>query len=135
MCFVQTELAPFQVHLSTQTSYNPRMMKNNTTTSGWSNFETWALVLRYEECFLSMADEQEYDDVEQMADSFQSLVNELEFDSLRENSLAHEAVGTFLDRVDWEEIAEHFFKEKREETEDDETADLRELKELIAELE
>jgi hypothetical protein len=92
---------------------------SNYTNSGWSNNETWSLNLRYEGVFQNMAEEQEYDDVEHMADSFESLVNELEFDGLRENSLAHEVLGLFLDRVDWTELAEHHFVEKVEEADED----------------
>jgi len=87
--------------------------------SGWSNKQTWNLNLRYEEIFRTMAEDQEYDDVHHLADSFESLVNELEFETLQENTLASEAVREFLNRVDWEELAEHYFVEK--ETEEEET--------------
>lgn len=66
-----------------------------------------------------MAEDQEYDDVHHLADSFESLVNELEFETLQENTLAWEAVGEYLNRVDWEELADHYFVEK--ETEEEET--------------
>ena len=76
-----------------------------------------------------MAEEQEYDDVEHMADSFESLVDELEFEGLRAGTLAHQAVGEYLDQVNWEEIASHYFEEKEEESEED----IQGLRELLAE--
>ena len=40
---------------------------------------------------------------------------ELEFDRLKEYTLAHTAVGEYLDRVSWAEIASHYFVEEEEE--------------------
>ena len=77
--------------------------------NGWTNKQTWNLNLMYQGLFESMAEEQEYDDVDHMADSFESLMEELEFDNLKENTLAHHAVGEYLDQVNWVEIAEHYF--------------------------
>lgn len=82
---------------------------SNYTSTGWTNKQTWNINLRYEEIFANMAEEQSFDDVEHMADAFQMLVNELEFQGLKENSLAHEAVGYFLNAVNWEELAEHYY--------------------------
>ena len=79
------------------------------TYNGWTNKETWNLNLRYEATFTAMSEEHEYDDVDHLADAFESLVEELEFDDLKENSLAHEAVGHYLDQVNWVEIAEQYF--------------------------
>lgn len=95
---------------------------SNYTSTGWSNKQTWNINMMYEETFANMAEEQEYDDVQHMADSFQSLVNELEFDYLKENTLAYDAVGTYLNAVDWEEIAAHYYEEPQaEEPEEDYT--------------
>jgi hypothetical protein len=77
--------------------------------SGWTNKETWNINLMYSEVFVNLCEEQEYDDVDHMADSFEALVEELEFDNLKENTLAHHAVGGYLDQVNWVEIAEHYF--------------------------
>jgi len=63
----------------------------------------------YQGIFESMAEEQEYDDVYHMADSFEALVEELEFDNLKENTLVHNAVGEYLDQVNWVEIAQRYF--------------------------
>ena len=76
-----------------------------------------------------MAEEQEYDDVEHMADSFESLVDELEFNDLKVGTLAHQAVGDYLGQVNWEEIASLYFVEKEEESEED----IQGLRELLAE--
>jgi len=93
-------------------------MSNNY--NGWTNKPTWNINLTYGECFRNMAEEQEFDDVEHLADSFEALVNELEFDGLKAGSLAEQAVGEYLDAVAWEEIAQHIaddlelFKEEEE---------------------
>lgn len=89
------------------------MIKNEY--NGWFNKETWNINLRYQETFECLAEEQKYDDVEHMANSFEVLVDELEFDNLKENTLAHEAVGHYLNQVNWLEIAEHYFQEAAEE--------------------
>lgn len=103
------------------------MIKNDY--NGWTNKPTWNINLTYSEVFVTMAEEQEYDDVEHMADSFEQLVNELEFNELRAGTLAHQAVGEYLDAVAWEEIASHYFVEKEEESEED----IKGLRELLAE--
>lgn len=81
---------------------------NNTNYNGWTNKQTWNINLTYGEIFSNMCQEQRYDDVEHVAESFEQIVDELEFQGLREGTLAHQAVGEYLDRVDWMEIAEHF---------------------------
>jgi UDP-N-acetylmuramate-alanine ligase len=102
--------------------------------NGWTNKQTWNINLTYGEVFRTMGEEQEYDDLEHMADSFEQLVNELEFEGLRSCSLAHQAVGEYLDRVNWEEIAQHIaddldlFKD-----EEDSEEDLEALREILAE--
>ncbi len=85
-----------------------------------------------------MCEDQEFDDLEHLADAFESLVDELEFTHVMEGSLAHQAVGEYLDQVNWTEIAEHFaadFDLFKDESEEDTEADLRELREVMAELE
>ena len=77
--------------------------------NGWTNKQTWNINLMYEGIFENMTEEQEWDDVDHLADGFEALVEELEFDHLKENTLAHNAVGEYLDRVNWVEIAEHYF--------------------------
>ena len=91
---------------------------SNFTGTGWSNHETWDLNNLYDEVFMNMVEEQEYEDLKHMADSFKSLVEELEYDGVRKGSLAESALYTYLNRVDWEEIAGQYFEEKEEEDSD-----------------
>ena len=77
--------------------------------NGWFNKQTWHINLTFEALFESMAEEQEFDDVEHMASAFEAIIDELEFESLKEGSLAQFAVGDLLGQVNWEEIAEHYF--------------------------
>lgn len=96
--------------------------------NGWTNKQTWNINLTYSEIFSNMCEEQEFNDLDHLADAFESLVNELEFggmpspfDGVQENTLAHQALGEYLNQVNWEEIAEHYaydfdlFKEEEEE--------------------
>jgi hypothetical protein len=112
-------------------------MNTNTTYNGWSNKQTWNINLMYGEIFATMAEEQKYDDVDHMADSFESMVNELEYDELREGSFAKQCVGDYLDAVDWVEIAGHYFEDEvsdEDEAKMQEIADLLELRQVMAEL-
>ena len=87
--------------------------------NGWTNKQTWNINQMYGEIFQNMVEEQEYEDLDHVIDSFNSLVEELEFQGLREHSLAWQAVGEYLDRVNWEELADHYFDKglKEEEVE------------------
>lgn len=87
--------------------------------NGWTNRQTWNINLIYGKIFSEMANTQRYDDVEHMADSFESLVGELEYAGLKDNSLAQHALGIYLDLVNWNELAAHFFEEEVEEVEED----------------
>ena len=80
-----------------------------------ANFETRHIKVRYHEVFVNMAEEQEYVDVDHMADSFESIVNECDYDTLDVNSLAKDAVGRFLAQVEWRMLAELYFVDRREE--------------------
>jgi hypothetical protein len=86
------------------------MMKN--TYNGWTNKQTWNLSIRYEEIFASLVEESKFEDVDCLADAFECLVDELEFEGVKENSLAYDALGAYLSEVNWEEIASHYFKEE-----------------------
>lgn len=82
------------------------MMKNDY--NGWTNKQTRNINLTYSEIFTTMCEEQIFDDVDHLAESFENIVEELEFRGLKEGTLAYQAVGECLDRVNWEEIAEHY---------------------------
>lgn len=88
--------------------------------NGWTNKQTWNINLTYSEIFSNMCEEQEFNDLDHLADAFESLVNELEFDGVTENTLAHDVLSDYLNQVDWEEIAKHYaydfdlFKEDEE---------------------
>ena len=86
--------------------------------------------MMYEEMFANMVEEQNFDDVEHLADAMEQIVSDLELDGLKPGGLAENAVGLFLDAVDWQELAEHFYVEEAP-GEDDEV--FRGLRELLAE--
>jgi hypothetical protein len=100
--------------------------------NGWKNKETWNINLMYNEVFGNLCEEQKYDDVDHMADSFESLVDELEFEGVTENTLAHNVLSEYLNRVDWKEIAEHYAADFDLFEEEDEEKDMEELRELLA---
>ena len=91
--------------------------------NGWYNKQTWNINLMYSEIFINMCEEQEFENVDHLAEAFGDIVAELEMEGLKEGSMAYTAVGEYLDRVNWEEIAEHYaddfdlFKEEEEEEE------------------
>jgi tRNA U54 and U55 pseudouridine synthase Pus10 len=97
------------------------MIKNEY--NGWTNKQTWNVNLTYGEVFTSMCEDQEFDDVDHLADAFETLVDELEFENLKCGTLAHQAVSEYLNEVDWNEIAKHYaqdfdlFQEEEEESE------------------
>ena len=68
----------------------------------------------YEEIFRDMCEEQadQFDDIEDVADAFKSIVEELELQPLENTTgMAYSLVSEMLDRVDWLELAEHFGEE------------------------
>lgn len=80
----------------------------NNEYNGWTNKQTWNINLTYGEIFTNMCEEQTFDDLDHLAEAFGDIVAELEMDGLKECSLAWHAVGEYLDRVNWEEIAENY---------------------------
>ena len=108
-------------------------MKNDY--NGWTNKQTWNINLTYGEIFANMCEEQTFDDVEHLADAFESLVNELEFESLNFGSLAHQAVGEYLDLVNWNEIADRYTEDFNLFKEEDSEEDIKGLRELLVEAE
>lgn len=86
---------------------------SNYTATGWSNKQTWNINLSYDVLFQNMVEEQTFDDVEHLANAFESIVFELEFDGLKEGTLAHYAVGEYLNKVNWNELAELYASDAR----------------------
>ena len=84
---------------------------SNKDYNGWTNKQTWNINLTYQEIFTNMCEEQEFDDVDRLAYAFEAIINELEYDHLKNNSLAQLALDEYLAQVDWEEIAEHYAKD------------------------
>lgn len=107
---------------------------NDTTYNGWTNKQTWNINLLYNDMFTTMCKEQTFDDVDHVADAFESIVNELEFEGLAAGSLAHQAVGEYLDQVDWMEIAAHLAADNDLFQEEEDTEeDIKGLREILAE--
>lgn len=77
------------------------------TYNGWTNKQTWNINLTYGDTFHVMAKEQDFDDVEHLADAFESIVGELETTHVMEGTLASQVLGEYLNKVNWTEIAEH----------------------------
>ena len=98
--------------------------------NGWSNKQTWNINLTYGEIFNTVCEEQTFDDVEHLAEAFGELVTSLEMDGLKEYSLAWQAVGEYLDRVNWEEIAGKWFEGG--EISNDDAVRLTELRDMLA---
>lgn len=82
------------------------------TCNGWSNSETWNINMRFEQTFEDMANENNYKSLEAMAEAFENVVFELELDNLEASDFVREIVDEYLNRVDFEEIAKHFFEEE-----------------------
>ena len=76
--------------------------------NGWTNKQTWNINLMYGEIFSNMCEEQEFNDQDHVAEAFESIVNELEFDGVTEHTLAWQSLYEYLHQVDWKEIAEHY---------------------------
>lgn len=104
------------------------MMKNEY--NGWSNKQTWNIGLTYVDIFNTVCEDHTFDDVEHLAEAFGELVTSLEMDGLKEYSLAWQAVGEYLDRVNWEEIAGKWFEGG--EISNDDAVRLTELRDMLA---
>ena len=110
-------------------------MNNTQEYNGWTNRETWNINLTYNEIFASMCEDQTFGDLECLADAFEMIVDELEFNDLKVGTLAHQAVGDYLNAVNWQELAETYAADFNLFVEDAEEQDIKGLKELLAEAE
>jgi len=69
--------------------------------------------MTYDEIFRSMCEDQNkcgaqmFGDVDDLAEAFEMMVDSLEFQGLKQGSLAYDALGEYLCRVNWKELAEH----------------------------
>lgn len=81
--------------------------------NGWSNYETWNATLWYGDIFTDMANEGQLGSPENL----QTFVEEtmLESGQLPESGFAADIMNSFLARIDWEEIYDHFYVEELEE--------------------
>jgi hypothetical protein len=83
-------------------------MKDNAKYNGWKNWETWNMRLMYEEMFQDIANENHYRSIDELAETFESIVSEIELESQKLSLLATSLVAECIGRVDWKEIAEGF---------------------------
>lgn len=94
-------------------------MNAPTTYNGWSNKQTWVIYSRFEETFYRMAEEKKhgivFNSVKHMAEAFENVVFEIELDNLKASDFVREIVDEYLNEVDFEEIAKHYYEESEEE--------------------
>ena len=81
---------------------------NNRDYNGWTNKQTWNINLTYGELFTSMCEEQTFDDVDNLANSFEWAVVECAEAPEDPSSIAYQAFEDYLNQVNWTEIAEHY---------------------------
>jgi hypothetical protein len=105
------------------------------TYNGWTNRATWNINLTHVEIFSNMATEQKFDDVRHLAEAFASIVEELEEEGVKPNTVASTALSEYLDQVNWEEIASTYAADFNMFAEEEEEEDIKGLRELLAEAE
>lgn len=71
--------------------------------NGWTNYQTWNVALWYGDVFADMAGEQKLH-----GEYLKDLVAEMEMDKIPESSLAADIMNEFLQKVDWDSIADHY---------------------------
>ena len=88
--------------------------------NGWTNYETWRIQLEVIDGMtlqdfgfdLHEVDTDETADVESLAENVEQFVDESILGSVP-NGMARDLAESFLDRVDWMEIAEHLIADAR----------------------
>lgn len=82
-------------------------MNTTNTYNGWTNKQTWNINLRCEGTFNAIAQENHYRTIEALADAFEAIVYEVEYDIL-DDGLAKEMCAEYLSQVNWMELAEQY---------------------------
>ena len=83
------------------------MKKTDTTYNGWTNYETWRVNL---ELFDGDNDRWSHGSSDGMREFAEMLIEE----STDEGRIGRDYALAFLDNVNWEEIAEHYYIDEEE---------------------
>lgn len=87
--------------------------------NGWANYETWTISLWYGDVFTDMANEQKLH-----GSQLEDMVVEMEMYKIPESSLAADIMNTFIGRVNWDELADHYNADSEYEDEEEEDEEL-----------
>ena len=80
-------------------------MSNNNTYNGWRNFETWKVKLELLDNYQAREDQT----VAELAEEMKQFCEEI-IDCETSQGFAYDCAMQMLNRVDWEEIAEHILE-------------------------
>ena len=80
------------------------------TYNGWANYETWRVQLEVIDGMTRDDFASDEEDVENLAESVSQYVDEVVLGSIPDG-MARDLAASFLDRVDWVEIAEHLIED------------------------
>lgn len=80
------------------------------TYNGWANYETWRIQLEVIDGMTRDDFASDEEDVENLAESVSQYVDEVVLGSIPDG-MARDLAASFLDRVDWVEIAEHLIED------------------------
>lgn len=86
-------------------------MEKNETYNGWTNYETWATNLHLSEYFDSLADEHKGEDLYSLANIFRESVEDIYSQDIEGLPLLLQDLLR-VDKIDFEDIAEHYVREK-----------------------
>ena len=81
--------------------------------NGWTNYQTWRahLELVDSDYWDEVGTDGTYDSAEDMSYAIRESVEEIMLGGAAPNSFAESLVAQFVDEVNWQEIAEHYFQE------------------------
>jgi|Laugresu1bdmlbdd_1035124.scaffolds.fasta_scaffold04788_3 hypothetical protein len=74
----------------------------------WANHQTWKVNTEYNHIFANYCGDKDFGSIEEIADTFKSLVEDLEYEKIPENCLAYDSLRVYLNEVDWEWIASNY---------------------------